>query len=93
MPDLSAGHALQTRRTTGEHARKVGRNRVVKPGDAVGKHSGNGGGEPMSSERTKVRLERLLNHGGKRPERMLHGGVPGMSCIYFQFSPRADRKY
>lgn len=93
MPDLRAGHTLQTGRTARKHAHKVCRNRVVKPGDAIGKNSGDCGGESVPSERTEERLERLLNHGGKRPKRMLHGGVPGVSYIYFQFSPRADQMY
>ena len=88
MPDLCAGHALQTSRTARKHARKVGRNRVIKPGDAVGENPGHCGGEPMPSERTEERFERLLNHGGKRPKRMLHGGVPGVSYIYFQIQPQ-----
>ena len=80
MPDLRAGHALQSRRPTGKDARKVGRDGVVEPGDAVGEHTGDRSGESVSSERTEERLERLLDHRGKRPKRVLHGGVPGMSC-------------
>ena len=53
MPDLRAGHALQARRTTGKHARKVCRNRVVKPGDAFRKNAGDCGGESVPSERTE----------------------------------------
>lgn len=81
MPDLRAGHALQSGRTTGKDARKVVRDGVVEPGDAVGEDSGDRSGESVPSERTEERLERLLDHGGKRPKRMLHGGVPGVSCI------------
>lgn len=80
MPDLRAGHALQGGRTTGKDAGKVVRDRVVEPGDGVGEHSGDRSGESVPSERTEERLERLLDHGGERPKRMLHGGVPGMSC-------------
>src|SRR6266852_6104332 len=95
MPDLRAGHALHSSGTTGKDAGKVGRDGVVEPDDAVGEHSGDRSGESsaaggMPSERTEERLERLLDHGGKRPKRMLHGGVPGMSCsctIYKNFQP------
>ena len=99
MPDLRAGHALQSGRTAWKDARKVGRDGVVEPGDAVGEDPGYRSGErssasavvtvvtvvaavlPAERTRTEERLERLLDHGGERPERMLHGGVPGMSCI------------
>ena len=80
MSDLRAGHALQTSRATREHAGKVGRDGMIKPGDAVGKKAGDGCGEPMPPERTEERLERLLDHGGKRPSRVLHGGVSRMPC-------------
>ncbi len=40
MPDLRAGHALQSSGTTGKDARKVCRDGVVEPGDTVGEHSG-----------------------------------------------------
>lgn len=90
MADLRAGHALQSGRTAGKDAGKVVRDGVVEPGDAVGEDSGDrSGGEWESSpgvpserrRRTVERLaERLLDHGGERPKRMLHGGVPGMSC-------------
>jgi len=100
MPDLRAGHALQSSRTTGKDARKVVRDGVVEPGDAVGEHSGDRSGESggVPSERTEERIERLLDHGGKRPKRMFHGGVPGMSCMAYilppkLFSPRADQMY
>lgn len=88
MPDLRAGHALQSSRTTWKDACKVGRDGVVEPGDAVGENSGDCSGESVlpSSERTEERLERLLDHEGKRPKRMVHGGVPGMSCIYIYTS-------
>jgi hypothetical protein len=83
MPDLRAGHALQRSRTAWKDAGKVVRDRVVEPGDAVGENSGDrSGGESVSSARTEERLERLLDRGGKRPKRMLHGGVPGVSCSY-----------
>ena len=90
MPDLRAGHALQSRRTTWKDAGKVVRDGVVEPGDGVGENSGDpSGGESVPSEGTEERLERLLDHGGKRPKRMLHGGVPGVSCSYtfHNFSP------
>lgn len=97
MPDLRAGHALQASGATGEHAGKVGRDGVIKPGDAVGKKAGDGCGEPMPPERTEERLERLLDHGGKRPRRVLHGGVSRMPCTFTvifpiqPFSPNAHR--
>ena len=86
MPDLRAGHALQSGRTAWKDASKVVRDRVVEPGDAVGESSGDRCcGESVSSGRAEERLERLLDHGGKRPQRMLHGGVPGVSCSYYTF--------
>lgn len=87
MPDLRAGHALQRGGTAGKDARKVGRDGVVEPGDAVGEDSGDRSGERsgVPSGRTEERLERLLDHGGERPERVLHGGVPGMSCHIYYF--------
>lgn len=45
MPDLRAGHALQGSRTAGKDAGKVGRDRVVEPGDAIGEDSGDCSGE------------------------------------------------
>ena len=89
MPDLRAGHALQGSGTAGKDARKVVRDRVVEPGDAVGENSGDRSGESVPPERTEERLERLLDHGGERPKRMLHGGVPGVSCyILPKLQPR-----
>ncbi|SRR6266446_445231 len=97
MPDLRAGHALQSSGTTWKDAGKVGRDGVVEPSDAVGEDSGDGGGESVPSGRTEERLERLLDHGGESPKHMLHSGVPGMSCILVytlqNFSPRADRMH
>jgi hypothetical protein len=82
MTDLCVGHPLQSSRATWKDARKVVRDGVIEPGDAVGKDSGDRSGKSVPSERTEERLERLLDHVGKRSECMLHGGVPGMSCIY-----------
>jgi hypothetical protein len=88
MPNLRARHALQTSRTTGKHARKVGRDGVVKPDDAVGENPGNCSGQDVSPGRNEERFERLLNQDRKRPCGMFHSGVSGMSYMSFQYKPR-----